>query len=167
MANLTDKQIIEYLHRSYGALDGLWFMAAEQRFDFETALVLDLEVWKVLPKIQARKLKQLLGAAGGLDDLCRCLSEKLRIDGFDFSVEDSGDRRGFTLLIHRCPWYDLMVKSNRTALAGRVGQCICPAEYSAWAAEFGGNITFRLAEPLCQVAGPCRLRFEKDSGPTS
>ena len=54
MAGLTNKDRAEYYNRSYKAVDGLWFVKAEEQFDFDTALELDKEVWKVMPKIQAR-----------------------------------------------------------------------------------------------------------------
>ena len=57
MINLTDVQIAEYYHRSFSVVDGLWFMKIEERYGFEAALDIDSEVWKVVPKIQARKLK--------------------------------------------------------------------------------------------------------------
>jgi len=54
MLKLTDKQIVEYFKRSYTAVDGLWFMKVEEIYGFDTALDIDEEVWKVMPKIQAR-----------------------------------------------------------------------------------------------------------------
>ncbi|NLE90228.1 MAG: hypothetical protein GX602_04765, partial [Dehalococcoidales bacterium] len=57
MEELSDRQISQYLQRSYEAVDGLWFMKVEEKLGFDTALEIDGEVWKVLPKIQARMLK--------------------------------------------------------------------------------------------------------------
>ncbi len=52
MKHLTDQQAAEYFHRSFTAVDGLWFMKVEEKHGFDAALEIDNEVWKVLPKIQ-------------------------------------------------------------------------------------------------------------------
>ncbi len=57
---LTDKEISEYLHRCYTAADGLWFVKVEEKYGFDSALDIDKEVWKVIPKIQSRFLKNKL-----------------------------------------------------------------------------------------------------------
>jgi len=49
---LTDKEIAEYLHRCYTAVDGLMFVKVEEKYGFDVAPNIDEEVWKVMPKIQ-------------------------------------------------------------------------------------------------------------------
>jgi hypothetical protein len=44
MDSLTDQQICDYSHRSYKAVDGLWFMKAEEKYGFNAALDIDKEV---------------------------------------------------------------------------------------------------------------------------
>jgi len=44
MDSLTDQQICDYSHRSYKAVDGLWFMKAEEKYGFIAALDIDKEV---------------------------------------------------------------------------------------------------------------------------
>ena len=56
---LNSRQVKEYLQNSYAKVDGLWFLKIEEQFGFEKALDMDLEVWKVMPKIQARYLKSV------------------------------------------------------------------------------------------------------------
>ncbi len=65
MTDLTDKQKMEYFHRSYLAVDGLWFMKIEENFGFETALKMDEAVWKILPKIQSRIIKAMMNHENG------------------------------------------------------------------------------------------------------
>ena len=64
---LTDKQAALYFHRCYVAADGLWFMKAEEKHGLVAALEVDEQVWKVLPKIQARMLKAMLHVDQGID----------------------------------------------------------------------------------------------------
>lgn len=160
MMELTDSQIAEYHYRSYAAVDGLWFLKVEQAYGFDAALEIDREVWKVLPKIQARKLRALGNLEGGMGPLRSCLAAKLKLDGFQFTAEDRGEEM-FRMVISRCPWHDLMVKSGREHLSGRVGEAICRTEYSVWASEFGDHIRFGLPERICDGSRSCILQFSQ------
>lgn len=167
MNELTPAQQADYFHRSYKAVDGLWFMMLEQRQSFEDALEVDVAVWRVMPKIQARKLKELTGRSQGIHDLHECLTTKLHIEGHAFSSRPI-EGGGFEILISHCPWLELLVRSNRQHLAGTIGRHICTVEYSTWAREFGDDIEFEFGLRLCAAttgAGAgcecpgCALRF--------
>ena len=166
MTQFTDKDRAEYFHRSYKTADGLWFVKTEKQFDFDTALDLDREVWKVMPKIQARFLKKKLGVDKGLEALCECFSIKLELDGFEFEVEksrsqDTGNDH-INFIISRCPWHETMIKSNRTHLSEKVGGVVCKTEYGIWASEFGPDIKFKFGKNrICQGNSSCILSFMK------
>ncbi len=159
---LTDKQAAQYFRRCYVAADGLWFMKAEENHGWKTALDVDEQVWKVLPKIQARMLKTMLHVDQGIDALQECLTTRLTLEEFEFETQQTSD--GFTIFINRCPWHDQMVKSGRKHLSGAVGRRICATEYPVWAAEFG-HIHFELQQQLCEGCGQCVLRFRQPSEP--
>ena len=159
MVQLTDQQVVQYLHRSYAAVDGLWFVKVEQALGFDAALDLDEQVWGVLPKIQARSLKSLTGLTTGLDHLAHCLAAKLTVDGFTFTTDLDTTGGNLTITIDKCPWHELMIKAGRTALSGKVGTRICTAEYSVWAAEFGPGIAFHLGSQICRGDPCCTLNF--------
>ena len=159
MIGMKGKQIIEFFHRSYTAADGLWFVKVEEKYGFDAALEIDNEVWKTLPKIQVRMLKSVGKMDGGMKALSECLETKLTLDGFDFRVETIEDDHCYRVIINRCPWHDLMIKSGRESLSGRVGNVICNAEYLVWASEFGDDICFELREQICQGAESCVLEF--------
>jgi len=158
MRKISHKLLAEYLGRSYGAVDGLWFMKAEEKYGFEAALDLDRQVWEVLPKIQARMLKRMLKLDGGIEGLRESLEVRLGIDGFEFET-DILSPGVFQITILGCPWYELMAKSGRAHLAGRVGDAVCRADYTAWTREFGQNLNFELAGQICQGARSCMMRF--------
>ena len=166
MTQFTDKDRAEYFHRSYKTVDGLWFVKTEERFDFDTALDLDREVWKVMPKIQARFLKKKLGVDKGIDALGKCFSKKLELDGFEFEVEKSRST-GFgndciNFVISRCPWHDILIRSKREHLSDKIGGVICSTEYSLWASEFGPDIKFEFGKNrICQGNSSCILSFMK------
>jgi len=157
MRKLNDEEKINYLKRSYSAVDGLWFMKVEDSFNFDKALEIDNQVWEVVPKIQARFLKTALGVDKGLEALEQCFAEKLRLDGIDFDVELN--QNVLTITISRCHWHELMVKSDRENLSPRVGESICNTEYSVWAREFGESISFRMLDRICGSGKECILRF--------
>ena len=158
MIKLSDKQIAEFWHRSYATVDGLWFMKIEEKYDFDTALDIDDEVWKVLPKIQARAMKSMAGVGKGLDGFRECLSTKLDLEGFEFK-EMKAENSSFKITITKCPWHERMIKSGRLELSGKVGSRICRTEYSVWASEFGEDIRFDLEDQICKGAEVCVLSF--------
>ena len=160
MLKLTDKQVAEYFKRSYTAVDGLWFMKVEEKYGFDTALDIDDEVWKVMAKIQARKLKSMGGPTGGLDGLQECLTTKFTLDGFTFEAEQSDDMSSLRVTLSECPWHNVMIKSGREHLSGKVGTRICTTEYKVWAAEFGDHITFELGDQICEGQPCCKLLFK-------
>ncbi|RQW77996.1 MAG: hypothetical protein EHM14_13075 [Methanothrix sp.] len=160
---LTDEQKAEYFRRSYTSVDGLWFMMIEEKYGFEEALERDEAVWKVLPKIQARAIKQMMNLDRGLDGLQEAVAVRMALEGFDFDLEAS--ECGFCLTISRCPWQELMRKSGRLHISERVSGVICRAEHSVWASEFDEDdaekIGFERETRICQGAEKCILRFER------
>jgi len=156
---LSDRQRAEYFHRSYTAVDGLWFMKMEERHGFDEALDLDEKVWMVQPKIQARMIKSMLQVREGMDALFRCLAVRMALEGFEFQAERSEDQ--IMLEVVRCPWHELMVNSGRQSLNGKVGERICQAENTVWASEFGPDIRFFREDRICNGEARCLLRFIK------
>ena len=157
MVRLNNKQIINYLHRSFTAVDGLWFLKVEDKYTFDEALKIDQEVWKVMPKIQARMLKSFGNLEGGIEALCDCLTTKLVLDGFKFKTVSFGS--GFKIIIEECPWHNILVQSKRASLSGSIGKLICSTEYSVWASEFNDDIHFELKEHICEGSESCILQF--------
>jgi hypothetical protein len=52
-----------------------------------------------------------------------------------------------------------MVNAGREQLAAKVGEKICNAEYSTWAAEFDTKLRFQMKEQLCNGSQFCVLEF--------
>jgi hypothetical protein len=159
MTELDCQQIIEYFRRCYHAADGLWFMKAEEKIGFDSALDVDHEVWKVMPKIQARMIKSMLKLNNGVDALFKGLTTKLELEGFKFRAEKSKD--GFRITIKDCPWHNLMIKSGREKLSGIVGTTICGTEYQVWVSEFGEAMHLKLESQKCKDSKYCILDFER------
>lgn len=125
----------EYFKKCFVAVDGLWFMMLERADSFDKALEIDKKVWEILPKIQARKIKELLGIeAYNYDDLVRALKFKLDAEGFVSSLDIEDGRIAIT--IKECPWFALLKKANREHVAERVSDAICSVEYLVFAKQF-------------------------------
>jgi hypothetical protein len=159
MVKLDCQQVVEYFHRCYKAVDGLWFMKVEEKYGFDCALDVDNEVWKVMPKIQARMLKQMLKLKHGSAALLKGLEIKLELDGFNFKAEKT--ENGFKITITDCPWHNLMIKSGREKLSATVGATICNTEYQVWVSEFAETMNFKLQSQLCKDSECCVLEFEE------
>jgi hypothetical protein len=161
MTTLTSEQKSHYFQRSFTAVDGLWFVKTEEFRGFDHALETDREVWKVMPKIQARLLKEMLQVSEGMAALQSCLEAKLEAEGYGFEIGFQDAGRCLALKISRCPWHDAMIKAGREKLSGKVGRIICQAEYQTWASEFGKDIDFSMDPLLCEGNPCCTFRFSK------
>ena len=159
MIELTGEQTADYLYRCYSAVDGLWCMKVEEKYGFDVALDIDNEVWKVFPKIQARKLKELTGLGNGIEALYECLTTKMRLEGYSFKAEKLGDDGAFRITIDDCSWHNTMASVGRKHLSARVGNKICTTEFSVWASEFGKDIQFEQECRICEGSETCVLKF--------
>lgn len=150
--------IIGMLRRSYGAVDGLWFVKCEQRLGFEAALALDDEVWQVMPKLQARRARELLGLSGNtLAELGQALGLKLTAEGHEFRVQQAEQR--LEVRITKCPWREALAKAGRLSLAEQIASHICANECRGWAAEFGREGEFLVERSLCAGGSACAFEF--------
>jgi hypothetical protein len=161
MLELTEKQRETFFHRSYKAVDGLWFMKLEEELGFDMALDIDERVWKIMPKIQARLLFSFSNMEKNIISLRECLTTRLDLEGFEFTVDELKPHKGFQICVTRCPWQDIIHDAGRDHLGATIGTRICTAEYKTWAEEFDKNISFSLGDQLCEGAEKCMLKFTR------
>ncbi len=82
------------------AHDGLWFLAAEERFDMETAIDLDAKAWESFTVIEAKRIMKRHGIepGGGIEALTRALGCRLyAFINTQEIVEQSEDRLLFRM----------------------------------------------------------------------
>ena len=156
---MEQKVISEYLRRSYFALDGLWFMMIEEDSSFDKALEMDAKVWSILPKIQARKVKELLGLEGvGLADFLKAIKVKLEAEEYSYEeIKATSDH--VQIAIRVCPWYEILKKAKREHLAQQIADSICSLELRVWLREFGEQLEFRMPSRCCTGDAMCLLDF--------
>ena len=153
------KLVADYLRKCFVSVDGLWFMKIEEDADFEKALEIDKAVWNVLPKIEARTIKELLSLGHGIEALHGALDFKLRAELYSHTVSPVREN-AFTLDVHDCPWVHHIKKAGRAHFIERIAASICPAEYGAFAAEFGTSISLDHQHDDCAQHGRCRFVFQ-------
>ncbi len=161
MENKTnDRLVSEYLRKCFFSVDGLWFVKTEENSCFEKALEIDIEVWKVLPKIQARTLKKLLNLDDTFKGLQEALDFKLKAEGFKFEINENGIY-SFLLSIELCPWVELINNSGRGELVKKISDAICPVEFEIFSKQFDKNIIFERKQKGCEASERCVLLFSK------
>jgi len=152
------KLVADYLRKCFVSVDGLWFMKIEEDGDFEKALEIDIAVWKVLPKIEARTIKELLSLGHGLEALHTALDFKLQAELYSHSLSPVHED-AFTLDVNDCPWVKHIKKAGRAHFIERIAASICPAEYGVFTAEFGKSISIDHQHGDCARHGRCRFAF--------
>lgn len=82
LRQLSKDQLIDLLEdaaKNWLAHDGLWFLAAEEKFDMETAIALDKRAWEQFTVIEAKRMMRRLNIepGGGLPALKKALQFRL------------------------------------------------------------------------------------------
>jgi len=161
MAAFDDKAIIEFLRRSYFAVDGLWFVRIEDEHSYEEAMRLDEQVWEILPKIQARKARELLKIKGGsLADLALGLWLKFASEGYVHRVMERTPHV-LRIGIGACPWLEILRNAGRMSRAAGICDRICTRDFAIWAGQFSKDIEFSLESKLSEGAPACELLFTR------
>jgi hypothetical protein len=156
LKDFEDAQIADFLRRSYFAVDGLWFVKAEERFGFEEAMALDEAVWSIMSKIQARKARELLAVTGNsVANLARAFSLKLTAERYHYETRTDADANAVQFAISMCPWYEILKSSNRTHIAEIIADRICKREFAGWTREFGQDIEIEFQGRLCIEREQC------------
>jgi len=153
------KLFSDYLRKCFVSVDGLWFMKIEEDADFEKALEIDIAVWKVLPKIEARTIQGLLSLGHGIEALHAGLDFKLSAELYSHALSPVRED-AFTLDVHDCPWVKHIKKAGRAHFIERIAASICPAEYGGFTAEFGKSISIEHQHGDCAKHGKCRFVFQ-------
>lgn len=164
MIPLSCSQMKDYFHRSFTAADGLWFMKTEERYGFDTALDIDNDVWKVMPRIQGRMLKEMGNLGSSINDFRECIETKLDLERFRFRIDEHDDE-AFTVVITECPWHNIMKKTGRAELSGQIGKKICMTEFDVLASEFDSSIRSSFESRICTGSVNCILDFKVETKP--
>jgi len=96
LMNMPKEKLIDLLLvqiRNIWSEDGLYFLNIEQRFGTEAAIEIDCEVWAVMGKIEARRLKEALKITNNniqsLFEVLKHTSWWLSLDDKEFILENN------------------------------------------------------------------------------
>ncbi len=95
---------LEMFAKNWLAHDGCWFLAAEERFDIETAIDLDACSWKRFAAAEARRIMATFNIpdGGGLEALVTALNLRLYAVVNTQRLEWSDDRRSLRFFMDVC-----------------------------------------------------------------
>jgi len=131
---LTRAELVELVEdgaRNWLAMDGLWFLAAEERFGLQTAIELDGVVWERFSPIEARRILRRRGIApgGGLVALAEALRFRLYARLNEQELEWT-DRGTLVLRMKTCRVQEARNRDGRPPFPCRE---VGPVEYAAFA----------------------------------
>lgn len=88
LMNLPSEKLLDLFFlqmRNLWAVDGLYFLGIEEKFDTESATEIDRNVWEIMGKIEARRIKEAFGIEG--DDIPSMIGA-LRLSSWSLDLED-------------------------------------------------------------------------------
>jgi hypothetical protein len=145
MAN-EDKQFIQLIRSALTAIDGLWFLEVEDKFGFEKAFEIDIQVWKRYGNIIIKRIKKTLSLKeNNLDAFLQILQILCEIDGTKFEIKQQSPNE-VLVQVNYCPWWENLKRSHREKLVrcDIVDKLIFPE----WAKYFNPKIDFQITRSL-------------------
>lgn len=96
-------KIIDIYAKNWLAIDGTWFLAAEEQFDIDTAIKLDTESWRRFSPIEAKRIMKEIGIPEdcGLEGLKTALQYRVYARLNKQSIEEIDETR-FIFRMNKC-----------------------------------------------------------------
>jgi hypothetical protein len=137
--NQNDK--LFFFERSFFTLDGLWMIETEEMTDWETALKIDVIVWRELLKVVIRRLKNYLKLEkNNLKTLVDILSFRWSIEGWEYKVLQR-DYNKASIIVNQCPYKAAMDRNpERTEKQKLICKDMCIPFYKSVVKDFNDNI---------------------------
>ncbi len=114
---IKPEQLQELRLGALTAIDGLWFIALEKKYGFDTALELDLEVWKNYGRVLLKRIARMTGLTidpadpPDLATINFLLETVCRIDGTQ--CEGTVSENEVIFRVFRCSWWENLNRSGR------------------------------------------------------
>ncbi len=141
---LTRKELLQILDmyaKNWLAIDGTWFLAAEQKYDLETAIELDTESWRRFSPVEAKRIMKEMNIPpnSGLTGLKKALQYRVYARLNTQSIEDIDETR-FIFRMEKCRVQDAR---KRKGLPDFPCKSVGLVEYAEFARTIDSRITTR------------------------
>lgn len=137
--SLDDK--LFFFEKTFFTLDGLWMIDTEDMTNWETALKIDVIVWKELLKVVIRRLKKYLQLEkNDLRTLIDILTFRWSIEGWKYKVLQS-DVDKVKIIVNQCPYKAAMDRNpERKEKQKLICRDMCIPFYKSVIKDFNENI---------------------------
>lgn len=103
-------ELIKMHSRNWVTVDGLWFSGVEEKYGLDAAMELDVRMWQIGSKIEARRIKDLLNLSEGLENVIRAINLMSWSASFGYEYDMSVNHALWTC--RRCPPQENRVKAG-------------------------------------------------------
>lgn len=112
-------ELIKMYSRNWHTCDGLWFSGVEERFGIDNALEIDINMWDVSSRLEAKRIKEILAIPdnAGLDEVLRAINFMSWAAKCAYRVERKADTAFLT--VTSCPPQEARLKSGKGVFACR------------------------------------------------
>ncbi len=133
-------ELITMYSRNWHTCDGLWFLGVEKKYGTDAALKIDIDMWDVSSRVEAKRIKEIMGIPdnGGLDAVLRTINFMSWAAKCDYRVERQEDTSLLTVV--SCPPQEARIKSG-------IGQFACRPTF-----ETGFSNVARIIDPRVTVS---------------
>lgn len=164
LEKLPKEKLIELIFmysRNWLTCDGLYFTATEEKYGIDAALEIDIHMWKIGSRIEAKRIKEVLGISeGGLDNVLRTITFMSWSPSSEYEIERKGNQALLTCV--HCPPQEARVRKG-------LGEFACRPTF-----ENGFRNVIEVIDPRvkveCKICPPgphppdiwCQWEFELD-----
>jgi len=112
-------ELIKMYSRNWHTCDGLWFSGVEDRYGTYTALEIDINIWDISSRLEAKRIKEVLAIpdCAGLDAVLRAINFMSWAAKCAYRVDKNGDTA--LLTVTSCPPQEARIKSGKDLFACR------------------------------------------------
>ncbi|MEW5784515.1 MAG: DUF6125 family protein [Bacillota bacterium] len=161
MPKETLVEMVNIWAKNYWSNQGYWLISVERDFGFEEAARLDGEIWELMAKAQAHRLKKTLHLGNQVQDLAVVLkfcATQWVTAGFEWEFLEIGENK-LLMQVNKCPMGTFRDSQNLPLLPCKLG---APGLYTALAQTVNPSfkVTCLHAHPDARLEGVmCKWEF--------
>ena len=161
MKKVSQEDKLFYFERNFFTLDGLWAIETEKETNWETALKIDVAVWKKLLKIIIRRIKKYLKIeTSTLTDLVEILTFRWSIEGWEYNTVKN-EKNEALIEIHGCPYKSTMDRNpDRHDKIPLICRNMCIPFYKEVAHDFNSKISLERNKSMGLGNDFCDFHFK-------